>query len=213
MQNMNLNYLRSKWFDLLSNSNANTRLGNEVFTALVDAHSAPNRHYHNLNHIQHLLSLIESIAELSDRLSVIYFSAWFHDYIYDPKAKDNEINSAVSAEATLNKLNIAPVIIQSVKQIILSTQYHQPLINSIDNLIFLDLDLAILGTLPNKYLEYAQAIRQEYSWLGDRDYQQGRKQVLTNFLARERIYYTDYFYRELEPMARDNLATEIELYV
>lgn len=213
MQNINLEYLRSKWSNLLSNSNANTRLENEVFTALVKAHSAPNRYYHNLNHIEHLLSRIESIAELGDRLSVIYFSAWFHDYIYDPKAKDNEISSAVYAQATLNKLNIAPVIIQSVKQIILSTQDHQPLINSIDNLIFLDVDLAILGTSPNKYLKYAQAIRQEYSWLGDHEYQQGRKQVLTNFLARERIYYTDYFYQKLELTARDNLAAEVELYV
>ena len=49
------------------------------------------------------------------------------------------------------------------------------------NLIFLDLDLAIIGTEPNKYLEYAKAIRKEYRWLGDRDYQRGRIKVLTNF--------------------------------
>jgi predicted metal-dependent HD superfamily phosphohydrolase len=209
---MNLSWLKSNWFSLLAELNVERLLGNEVFADLIQTYYSPNRHYHNLHHIQHLLSLSKSIAE-GDRLSVIQLSAWFHDYIYDPKAKDNEIKSAIYAAETLLQLNIPPDIIQSVKQIILSTQKHQPLIDSADNLIFLDLDLAILGTKPNNYLKYAQAIRQEYSWLGDRDYQRGRKQVLTSFLARERIYYTDYFYQKLELTARENLVTEIELYV
>jgi predicted metal-dependent HD superfamily phosphohydrolase len=210
---MNLSWLKSNWFSLLAELNVDRSLGNEVFADLIQTYYSPNRHHHNLHHIQHLLSLSKSIAEKSDRLSVIQLSAWFHDYIYDSKAKDNEIKSAIYAAETLIQLNIPPDIIQSVKQIILSTQKHQPLIDSVDNLIFLDLDLAILGTKPNSYLKYAQAIRQEYSWLGDRDYQRGRKQVLTSFLARERIYYTDYFYQKLELTARENLVAEIELYV
>ena len=72
--------------------------------------------------------------------------------------------------------------------------------------------LAILGTSSEGYLKYAKAIRLKYSWLCDRNYQQGRKQLLNNFLVRERIYYTDYFYQKLELQTRENLKAEIELY-
>ncbi len=82
--------------------------------------------------------------------------------------------------------------------------------NCFDNLIFLDLDLAILGASPAKYWQYAIAIRQEYSYLSDRDYRQGRKQVLAEFLNRDRIYFTKHFNRQLESIARKNLQTEID---
>ena len=209
---MTIDLLKSNWFNLLNEFRVDCQLGETIFIALTEAHTARTRHYHNLNHIQHLLDLIEEAKEIAERLSVIQLSAWFHDYIYDSQAQDNEIKSAIYAEKTLKSLEIAPDIIQSVKQIILSTQKHQPLIETVDNLIFLDVDLAILGTSPDSYFKYAQAIRKEYSWLSDRNYQQGRKRVLTNFLARERIYYTDYFYQKLELTARANLTAEISLY-
>lgn len=209
---MNIALLKSSWHSLLQNLQANSQLGEVIFVDLVNAYSNRARHYHNLEHIQHLLSLSEKVRDMSDRFTVLQCSAWFHDYIYDSQAKDNEMKSAVHAEKNLNILNVSPDIIQLVKQIILSTQKHQPLINSIDNLIFLDIDLSILGTSTDKYLRYVQAIRKEYDWLCDRDYQKGRKQVLTNFLAREKIYYTDYFYQQLEVQARINLKAEIESY-
>lgn len=184
-----------------------------IFKDLVDTFSAPARYYHNLNHVRHLLDLIAEVEAIADRPKVIQFAAWFHDCVYNPQAQDNEINSAIYAMKTLQELNIASEVIESVRQIILSTQKHQPVINTLDCLIFLDLDLAILGASPDEYRKYATAIRKEYSWLGDRDYQRGRKTVLTNFLARERIYFTNYFYRRLEETARANLAAEIALYI
>ena len=209
---MNISRLKSNWLSLLPKSKDNQLLGNQVFATLIQAYSAAGRYYHNLNHVQYLLDLSESIKEFSERLSVIQLSAWFHDYIYDSQAQDNEARSAIYAEATLHQLNFAPETIESVKQIILSTQNHQPLLDSIDNLIFLDLDLAILGSESSNYLKYAQAIRKEYCWLSDRDYCQGRIRVLTNFLTRNRIYFTDYFSQKFEQTARENLITEIKLY-
>ena len=200
----NLNWLKLNWLNLLTELNTDLLRGEVVFKNLVEAHSDSARHYHNLNHVRDLLSWAESSP-------TIELAAWFHDYVYDSRRQDNEIKSAIYAEETLTRLNIAPDIIQTVKQIILSTQKHQPSIGSIDNLIFLDLDLAIIGASSDRYFEYAAAIRKEYSWLSDRDYQQGRKQVLNSFLARTKIYYTDYFYQSMEQQARANLAKEIEL--
>ena len=207
----NIDWLKLNWLNLLTELNADLLRGEAVFRDLVEAHSDSARHYHNLNHVRDLLSLAESVREVAESSSTIELAAWFHDYVYDSQRQDNEIKSAIYAEETLTRLNVAPDIIQTVKQIILSTQKHQPLIGSIYNLIFLDLDLSILGTSSDRYFEYAAVIRKEYSWLSDRDYQQGRKQVLNSFLARTKIYYTDYFYQSMEQQAIANLAKEIEL--
>lgn len=209
---MNRTLLRSNWSSLLEKLQAGYQLDEAIFIDLVNAYSDSARHYHNLKHIQYILDIIEEVKDLANCFTAIQLSAWFHDYIYNPQAKDNEVKSAVYAEKILNILNISPNTIQLVKQIILSTEKHQPLTINIDNLIFLDADLSILGTSPDKYLKYTQAIRREYSYVSDRDYQQARKQVLTRFLARTRIYYTDYFYQKLESSARDNLQAEIKLY-
>jgi len=203
--------LKQKWFNLLNELEADCILGETIFIELAIAYTDESRYYHNLNHVGYLLELADSVRELA-KLPTIKLAAWFHDYVYDPQAQDNEIQSAVYATQTLTRLQLDPDLIESVRQIILSTQKHQPTIDSADNRLFLDLDLAILGESSDRYLKYAQAIRKEYSWLSDRDFQRGRKQVLTKFLAREKIYYTNHFYDRLEQQARANLAQEIELY-
>lgn len=209
---MNTKLIKLNWFSLLQELKVDRHVGQVVFTDLVNAHCQLTRHYHNLSHVSYILYLVEEVEKLAVLPSVIQLSAWFHDYVYIPQRNDNEIKSAIYAEQTLKQLGIPLDLIQLVRQIILSTQKHQPVIDSIDNLIFLDIDLAILGTPSDRYFKYVEAIRLEYSWLGDRDYELGRKQVLDSFLARKRIYYTDYFYQKLELRARENLKAEIELY-
>ena len=210
---MNLNSLKLNWFSLLKESRASFSIKEAIFQDLVDTHSASARYYHNLNHVRYLLNLSVEAKPIAECLTVIQLAAWFHDYVYNPQASDNEIKSAIYAVQTLRELNIAPEVIESVRSIILSTQQHQPVIDTADCLIFLDLDLAILGASFGEYKKYALAIRQEYGWLSDRDYQQGRTRVLADFIAREKIYLTNYFYCRLEKTARVNLAAEMRSYI
>ncbi|MEM9509882.1 MAG: hypothetical protein AAGA16_19730 [Cyanobacteria bacterium P01_E01_bin.35] len=205
--------LRSSWFNLLEKFQADTNLGESVFADLIKAYSDTKRHYHNLHHLQHILDSLTEVQELIVNFPALQLCAWFHDYIYNPQAIDNEMESAIAVERILSKLRVNFDTLRLVQQIILSTRKHEPFLEATDNLIFLDVDLSILGTSPDKYLAYSQAIRQEYSHLSDRDYQVGRKQILTQFLARDRIYYTDYFYQQLESNARKNLQTEINSLV
>lgn len=208
---MNTAILKASWLELLQHLEVDLQLKEEIFNNLVNAYGDSARHYHNLRHINDILDSFKAIASSNHNSLVLQFAAWFHDYIYDPQAKDNEVKSAICAEEILKKLGIEGEIIQPVTQIILSTQKHQPLIDSIDNLFFLDADLAILGSSPSRYSEYARAIRKEYQHLSDRDYFSGRQLILTGFLQRNRIYYSDLFYRRLERQARINLTAEIDL--
>lgn len=201
--------LKSSWFGLSSQLQLDQQQAKAIFNDLVEVYSDCSRHYHNLEHIHQLLNLLSEVEDRCECFSGLQLTAWFHDYVYNPQANDNELKSALYAAKILNQLNLEPKIIELVTQIIVSTQKHKPLIESRDNLIFLDLDLAILGTSPDKYSEYAQQIRKEYSYKCDRDYSRGRKQILTIFLSRPKIYYTDYFYSKFEQQARNNIEAEL----
>ena len=201
--------LRSSWLNLFESRDTDIELNHKIFKTLVNSYSNPTRNYHNLEHIKEVLELIKAVKGQAKNINALCFAAWFHDCIYNPQASDNEAKSAVYAVECLKQLKINALTIKTVNQIILSTKKHQPLIQDIDNLLFLDIDLAILGANPHKYHEYARSIRQEYSYLSDRDYQQGRKKVLAQFLARTQIYFTDYFYRRLESIAKENIQQEI----
>jgi predicted metal-dependent HD superfamily phosphohydrolase len=201
--------LKSSWETLLQPFQVEPPLEQKVFFDIVTAYTAANRFYHNLEHIYQVLETIEQLGSLSLNFAAIQLSAWFHDVIYDSRAKENEEKSAEYAKLTLKSLKIPQATIAQVKNLILLTKNHQALAADIDSQIFLDADLAILGSSESGYRAYAQAIRQEYSWITDAEYRIGRKRVLQNFLQRDRIYLTPQMFTTLEKKARQNLRAEV----
>ena len=184
-----------------------------VFLLLVAAYTQPDRHYHHLNHIDCVLTTLSRFSnKLQDPIAVS-LAAWFHDFVYDAQASDNEAQSARVAKELLTNIGASIGSIDRVQHLILATQGHKVDAHDADLCIFLDADLAILGTDPVRYQAYQQAIRSEYSWVSDAAYQAGRIRVLESFLQRDRLYYTDLLFDELESIARCNLAREIAFLV
>jgi predicted metal-dependent HD superfamily phosphohydrolase len=181
-----------------------------VFELLVTAYTQPDRHYHNLHHIEHLLTILAPFnqGKLRDPMAV-FLAIWFHDFVYDPQLVDNEIQSAKAARELLTNLGGSIDLIGHVEQLILATQGHRASPEDFDKCVFLDADLAILGADPIAYQVYARSIRLEYSWVSDAAYRAGRIQVLESFLQRDRLYYTDLLFNELESLARHNIHQEI----
>ncbi|MCL1467884.1 hypothetical protein [Argonema galeatum] len=200
----------SRWQSLLQPFRVEQSFAQLVFSDLTAAYSNSARFYHTLAHIQQILETIYMMNLQAPNLAALEFAAWFHDVIYDPKAKDNEEKSAAYAANVLTNLAIPAETIDRSVNIILATQKHQARENDFDCQIFLDADLSILGSSEAKYREYAQAIAQEYSWLSEGEYRSGRKQVLQNFLKRERIYFTEQIFTTLEDKARQNIQEEIK---
>lgn len=208
--------LKFSWESLLQPFQVNPRVTQQVFLDLVTAYSSVGRFYHTLEHIQHILETIEQMrrhsptqAALAIDFPAIQLAAWFHDVIYDPRAKDNEEKSAEYAVASLNQFKIPITTVERVKTLILNTKTHQAPPDDIDSQILLDSDLAILGASELEYRAYAQAIRQEYSWVSAELYKTGRKQILHFFLQRERLYLTEHLFLNFEERARHNLQAEI----
>jgi predicted metal-dependent HD superfamily phosphohydrolase len=207
---MNLESLNLRWEKLLFQFGVEQQTAQRLFLDLSKFYSSPERHYHTLNHIQHFLSVVETLTPKAENLEAIEFAAWFHDLIYDSKAKDNEEKSADYAESILKSLAIPGELIAQVKRLILRTKSH-PITeeDDLDTKIMLDADLAILGVEAAEYRRYAQAIRWEYSWVGDEDYRKGRMQFLQSLLKRPKIYQTEEVFEALETKARNNLREEL----
>ena len=203
------NKLFQNWCQLLQNFDINQTAIEKTFTQIVAAYSTPNRYYHNLEHINHVLEVIQTLESQIEDLKTVQFAAWFHDIVYDTKAKDNEEKSAEYADEVLLSLSIPSDVIKNVKNLILATKNHQALNNDSDAQILQDADLAILSSNPNEYSKYTHAIRQEYIWIPEAEYITARKQILQNFLQRENIYFTKSIQQTKEKIARNNLETEI----
>lgn len=75
--------------------------------------------------------------------------------------------------------------------------------------VFLDLDLAILAAESQDYDKYAAQIRREYAIFTDEQYRRGRIGVLETFLARDRLFMSEWF-QSKEREARLNIRREIQ---
>lgn len=205
-----LESLSHQWQQLLEPFEVDPAVATTAFTQLVEAYTSPHRHYHTLEHIAHVLTTLQPFRLQLQDPAAVQFAAWFHDVVYDPQASYNEANSAIYAEKLLQRLGIPEATVQRTQQLILSTQHHQSSREDWDSQVFLDADLAILGTDAATYQAYVKAIRQEYDWLPTVTFCQGRRQVLEQFLQRPRIYFTAELYATHEAAARRNLAQEVQ---
>ena len=207
------NKLFHDWRELLQNFDINQNSAEKLFSKIVKNYSNPNRFYHNLEHINQVLEVIQTLKSQTKNLETVQLAAWFHDVVYDTRAKDNEEKSAEYAIKVLSSLSIPSNVIKNVKKLILQTKNHQFLANDFDAQVFLDADLAILGSSVSEYGKYTKAIRQEYIWVPEAEYLLARKQILQNFLQRENIYLTEFMQQTKEKIARNNLEIEIGLKV
>lgn len=193
----------------------------ETMAQLSQLYTQPHKHYHNLNHINRCLSVAEELSEhsLSYRQKTELITAiWFHDAVYNPWSKNNEVLSAELARLYCHRININH---NSVVAAIKATAYHTKdqkfsHDDSIDIDVIhymLDIDLMGLADPYPKYSETGEYIRQEYSHLNNDEFSNGRRSFLTNMIKRKRIFYTEFFYEEYEHKARENMKKELnQLY-
>jgi predicted metal-dependent HD superfamily phosphohydrolase len=78
-----------------------------------------------------------------------------------------------------------------------------------DCALFLDMDLAILGSAAEEFAAYERTVRLEYDWVPEKAWITGRSQVLRSFLARRFIYVSPKFQRSHEAAARSNLERSL----
>lgn len=193
--------LEKSWFELHQHYHFSEP--QKVFNKLIAAYSEKQRAYHTLQHLYECLALLDSIrADLNDA-DTVALALWFHDAVYDPQAKDNELKSAELFEQYLAQ-DLSIDIVQKIKRWIIATQRHEAT-DELDLQFLLDIDLAILAASSERFAEYEQQIQQEYAWVDPDVYSIKRKQVLAHFYQTEPLYQTKYFQQNFEQRAKENL--------
>lgn len=196
----------SRWQSLMS------RLGlaghRDTFDTLVAAYSERHRAYHTGEHISACLRHLDEASDLAGASDEIEVALWFHDAVYRTRAQDNERRSARRAAKFLRSAGAADDAASRVQRHIIATE-HNAVPGDPDSALLVDIDLAILGSLPDAYQVFEKNIRREYKWVPGPLFRRKRAEVLESFLVRPRIYATDRFRDRFEAAARSNLAGAI----
>ena len=180
-----------------------------TFDNLCASYSEPQRHYHTLAHLTRLFDCLEHHGEEIGDPPRVAFAAWYHDIVYDPRRTDNEAKSAERAIKELADLGAEGALRSHVVQLILATKNHAEGGRDYDDDIFLDADLAILGSPQDEYRQYVKNVRAEYAHVDDQGWKTGRGTFLKKIAAAPRIFRTGIFEGEYADQARANIAWEL----
>ena len=179
----------------------------EAYNELMEKYAEPHRKYHNAYHIDSCLEAFEEVRELAINPYTLELAIWYHDAVYNIHASDNEERSALLAREVMTTLRILPKFIQEVEEIILATK-HSSVPTGYDAKLMLDIDISNMGK-PEAFKKVNRLVREEYASVAQERSVEGRSNILEVFLARPRIYLSDYFYEKYEAIARENISLAI----
>ncbi|MFF9913792.1 hypothetical protein [Streptomyces sp. NPDC013457] len=173
----------------------------------------PQRRYHTVDHLRAVLDRIDELADQGGEggeLELVRLAAWFHDAVYRPERSENEERSALLAEKALTEAGLTPHEIAEVARLVRLTTTHDPAPGDLNGEALCDADLAILATDEGTYGGYTRAVREEYAFVPDEDFRQGRAAILRQLLSLPRLFRTPYGAAAWEERARRNLTRELK---
>lgn len=162
-----------------------TAKGQEYFeNVILEKYSELHRYYHDYSHLVELFKKLEELRDVSSLKEIIknqekelIYQTFFHDLVYDPKKTDNEEVSAKMFEDYYKQDDTTK---SKVVAGILATKSHTKPTQYEINDVFLDLDLSILSAAPEKFKEYEDNIRREYSFVPEDVYIAARGNIMKN---------------------------------
>lgn len=204
--------LRTEWRSDLTPFHCRRADADEAFDELVARYREPHRRYHNLEHVASVRRWVDALArDLPDQLDLTStrLAAWYHDFVHEPGAPDNEARSARHAAVALTSLHVPNARIRECARLIELTATHDVDESDTEGAVLVDADLAVLGSVPQRYDEYRARIRAEYEDVPEDEFRAGRAEVLRAFLGRPTVFATECFRAERERRARANLEREL----
>jgi predicted metal-dependent HD superfamily phosphohydrolase len=169
---------------------------------------APDRHFHNLDHVRDCLRHFDEVSPLLADPDAVELALWFHDAIYDPGDPTNERRSADlflrrSAGAT-------PVMRRRVCGLILATR-HTYVARTSDRRFIEDIDLAGFAAPWGTFMHHGDLLRREFARQSDAQYYDGQVAFLEQLARRPAFFATDYYRARHEARARENLQRLLDL--
>ncbi|WP_406453157.1 hypothetical protein OG782_20940 [Streptomyces sp. NBC_00876] len=205
--------LRIRWQEALVAARGGTEGPDPLPYAdnLLARWAEPQRKYHTAAHLTAVLDRIDTLAGHAADADAVRLAAWFHDAVYRPDRSENEERSAVLAERALPEAGVPDAVTVEVARLVRLTVSHDPAAGDTNGEVLCDADLAILAASPKEYAEYAARVREEYGFVPDEAFREGRAAVLRQLLDLPALFRTPHGAERWEPKARHNLLTELEL--
>lgn len=212
--------VNTQWTELCSALKVDVGLSQKWWKIVREHYCESWRYYHTLSHVHHMLDKLTAYEDKLKNPKEVALAVYFHDVIYDPRAGDNEEQSAVTfekfAEECLCSGSEHGVERQRVCEMIMLTKKHQTPAHMAENEYgdsdehyLLDFDMAILGEQSSEYRLYSANIQREYAHIPNKEYCRRRAHVLKEFLGTRRIYCTEVFHEKYEENAKKNILNEI----
>lgn len=178
-------------------------------------YAEPHRAYHVQSHVDAMLSGLSEAGPAVADPTATELAIWYHDAIYDPARSDNEALSAVLLRTDLAGL-ADPGLLDRAELLVRLTATHclpdglAPQLAG-DAALFLDLDMAVLGSSPADYDVYERGIAAEYEPVHGRErFAAGRAAFLSGMLARPRLFLTPRCHDALDAPARANMRQALQ---
>jgi len=205
--------LQKRWFELTRRLKIDDQLALRMYAKIEKKYSESHRKYHNLQHLRELFLYVDEYENLIEEKDLVELAIWYHDVIYSVlRPAKNELKSASFALQEIPKRILSEVErerlfcwIKSTKKHIIPAEHA-----TLSGQLFMDFDMAIISVPKEKYLIYAQNIREEYGIYPDLLYKSGRRKALESFLASGDLFLTDIFREKYRENARANIAHELE---
>ncbi|MFB7027554.1 MULTISPECIES: hypothetical protein [unclassified Streptomyces] len=173
----------------------------------------PQRRYHTVDHLRAVLDRVDELTDQGGEggeLELVRLAAWFHDAVYRPDRSENEERSALLAEKALTEAGLTPHEVAEVARLVRLTVTHDPAVGDLNGETLCDADLAVLAGDPDTYARYAAAVREEYGFVPDDAFREGRAAVLRHLLDLPRLFRTPYGAAVWEEKARENVERELK---
>lgn len=164
---------------------------------------SPERGYHNE---QHLCEVLEALDELGSASAAVELAAWFHDVVYTGEPGEDELASGRYAAELLLWLGVPVEATERVVELVLVTTDHLPSPGDREAALLCDADLRILASDPERYAEYAAAVRREYAHVPEANFNRVRADLLEGLLERTRAEAELSLYSVSAPRAWTNRA-------
>lgn len=189
----------------------------QEMSMLTTLYTQPHRHYHNINHINDCLTELENYPGLSsENIRIVEKAIWYHDAVYNPYSKNNEVNSAmlIPSGYWMDDNKVREIILATAKHSITQVAKDKdgnetPL--PLATQIMLDIDLAGFGKPTPECLQNGENVRKEYYKTNDQDFFTGRLNFLRKIMQRKSLYYTDYFKEKYHAQSQENIKIEMQI--
>ena len=183
----------------------------KIVKQLRQLYAQPWRIYHDFGHIEYCLEVYEECGHFANHPNELGIAIWFHACIYDLGASDNEARSRdwflSCSEGVLN--NEAR---ERIADLIMDTCFpSEPM--SHDGRLIVDIDLSNLRDKLEVFMRESKAVMDELSQLKEQateDADQHLANFFSGFLAREHVFFSDYFRQHYDHIARSNIEYSLQ---